>query len=162
MEQSNALRLALNMLEDTENPRLDEVAIGRAVSFRVVLSWMARLCNAYLGSEVLLECTSRSAWSLSLDAARMSHPPDARSHQQGRRAGGELEAMSHPTSPSWLQHPARADLSLPSVEGLTPPWSTSVSRGANLSILSLPCVRSGSWLQSLQSTSFFFSWASGC
>lgn len=30
MEQTDALRLALNMLEDTENPRFEEVAIGRA------------------------------------------------------------------------------------------------------------------------------------
>ena len=111
MEQTDALKLVLNMLEDTENQRLEEVAIGWAVSFRAVLSWMARLCDAYLGSEVLLECTSRSTWSLSLDAARMSHPPDVRSHHQGRRAGGEREAMPHPTSPSWLNHPARADLS---------------------------------------------------
>lgn len=92
------------------------------------------------GQEVLLECTSTvealGRWSLSLDAARMSHPPDAHSHQQGRRAGGEREAMPHPTSRAG--RPARAHLCHLLRASLAPPRSTSVSRGANLAFCLCP------------------------
>lgn len=96
MEQTDALRLALNMLEDTENPRFEEVAIGRAVSFRVVLSWIARLCDAYLGSEVLRPVRMYEQRRLVAQPRCCPHVSPARypAGEKGwRRAGGD--ASSH-------------------------------------------------------------------
>lgn len=111
------------------------------------------LCDAYFGSEVLLKCSGASKycspWSLSLDASHMSHPPDARSvptdeeRTSSRGGGGERNAIHHPRAvmpgpPSFCHLEAIS-------RAVRPPWSLSVSRGANLCILSLPCIRSSSW-----------------
>lgn len=116
----------------------------------VVLSWTARLYDAYFGSEALLKCGGvywpLVPWSLSLDAAQMSYPPDARycrgpTEESLERAAGveaNAEQMHRHGAVKLRRISAISAISRASRQG--PPWSTSVSCGASHCILSLPCV----------------------
>lgn len=125
----------------------------RCLSFMVVLSWTARLCDAYFGSEALLKCGGvlwpLVPWSFSLDVSQMSHPPDARYGRGPTEESLERAAEVEANAEQRHRHGAVRLRRISAISAISaiarasrqgPPWSTSVSRGASHCILSLPCV----------------------
>lgn len=101
--QVNARKMALDVrVGHGKSNALGGIHYPRCLSVRVVLSWISRLCDAYLGSAVLLKC-SGAYCPFVAQPGRFPHVSPARCALRTNRGkglrgsrGGERKTMHHP------------------------------------------------------------------